>query len=235
MSFFKTWNHIRSEQKYLIIIISAAVIFRVAAAIYLGDVVMNMPGTYDQISYHNLAIRVLNGHGFTFGTTWWPATLANEPTAHWSYIYTFYLVGVYRIFGVHPIVARILQALIVGILHPWLVFNIGKKVFNPRVGLIAASLTAIYAYFIYYSATLMTEPFYITAILASIYFAIVSERQCFWRIINKEKIEAKCWFYTLAIGFSLGAAILLRQLFLILAVFLFIWLILVAKKESPDQ
>lgn len=231
MSFIKTWNSIRSGNKYLFIIITAAIIFRVAAAIYFGDVVADMPGTYDQISYHNLAIRILNGYGFTFGTSWWPATPANEPTAHWSYIYTFYLVGVYKVFGVHPIIARILQALIVGFLTPWLIYKIGEKVFNTQVGLIAAALSAVYAYFIYYSATLMTEPFYISAILACIYFAIALRGKLMGDSKQKEN-RGIVWLYTLAIGFSLGAAIMLRQLFLILALFFFVWLVWSLKKQA---
>ena len=54
---------------------------------------------------------------------------------------------------------------------------IGKRVFNPSIGLLAAGLTAIYFYFIYYAGTLMTEPFYITAILASIYLVLEFTRE----------------------------------------------------------
>jgi 4-amino-4-deoxy-L-arabinose transferase-like glycosyltransferase len=231
ISLIKSWNSLRPEQKYLIIIISVSIFLRLAAAIYLGNTVVNLPGTYDQISYHNLAVRVLNGHGFTFGTTWWPATAANEPTAHWSYLYTSFLVVVYWLFGVHPLAARIIQAILVGILHPWLVYKLGNKVFGQRAGLFAAGITAIYAYFIYYADTLMTEPFYITAILACIYFAIVLRENFLGDRRTKTELQ-KAWLYTLAIGFSLGAAILLRQLFLIVGILLIIWLFWSLKRRA---
>ena len=41
------------------------------------------------------------------------------------------------------------------------------------VGLAAAALTAVYIYFVYYTASLMTEPFYIVGILASMYLAML--------------------------------------------------------------
>jgi 4-amino-4-deoxy-L-arabinose transferase-like glycosyltransferase len=82
------------------------------------------------------------------------------------------LILVYKVFGPNALVARIIQAVIVGFLQPYLAFWVGRKVFGAMVGLAAAFVTAIYTYFIYYSATLMTEPFYIIAILASLLIAI---------------------------------------------------------------
>jgi len=159
---------------WLPLILGLSALLRLAAALWLGDVVIELPGTADQISYHTLALRLLDGHGFTFSQPWWPMTAANAATAHWSYLYTFYLTGVYALFGPHPLVARLIQALIVGILHPLLAYLLAMRLFHDsRVGLVAAALTAVYAYFVYYSATLMTEPFYITAILASLYLAIL--------------------------------------------------------------
>ena len=55
-------------------ILLISVLLRFGAAFYLGDKVVDLPGTYDQISYHTLAVRVLTGHGFSFATVWWPIT-----------------------------------------------------------------------------------------------------------------------------------------------------------------
>ena len=70
----------------LIAILLLSILLRLGATFYLGDVIEILPGTYDQVSYHNLALRLLDGHGFTFGELWWPVTSANAPTAHWSYL-----------------------------------------------------------------------------------------------------------------------------------------------------
>jgi 4-amino-4-deoxy-L-arabinose transferase-like glycosyltransferase len=210
-----------NPKTFLSLILGISVLARVIAAIYLGNNVVALPGTMDQISYHNLALRVLEGHGFTFNQFWWPYTSANQPTAHWSYLYTFYLVLVYYVFGPHPMIARLIQAIIVGILQPFLAYKIGEKIFGERVGLLASFFTAIYLYFIYYAATLMTEPFYITAIL-----------WCLWLVIqlidSPDVISNGTHNGEIKLGFQLGlaltVAVLLRQLILLVIPFLLLWI-----------
>ncbi len=205
----------RVAEQPLPFILAAAVLLRVALAFAMGDTVVELPGIFDQISYHNLALRVLNGHGFSFGELWWPITPADAPTAHWSFLYTLYLVLVYSVFGPHPLVARILQGIIVGVLHPYIAYRIGEKLFTKKIGLAAAGVTAIYVYFFYYSAALMTEPFYITAILFSLFFGIqLSEN-------TERKQDVRL---NIALGILLGITVLLRQVFLLFIPFLFLWI-----------
>lgn len=215
-------TNINRQHKLLIAIIFLGLIGRIGAALFFGNEVVELPGTFDQISYHNLALRLVNGHGFTFDQLWWPMTPAGEPTAHWSYLYTLYLAGVYRLVGPVPVAARLLQVLIVGILQPYLVYLIGRHVFNETIGLIGAALTVVYSYFVYYSATLMTEPFYITAILAGLYFTI--------RLAEAENSKDQ---FKLALGLGLvfGTAILLRQLFMLLVPVCLLWLIWVRYRQ----
>src|SRR3990172_6649680 len=109
----------QSSRRWLIIIILVAISLRVVAALYLGDQVIPLPGTYDQVSYDRLAQRVLDGYGFTFDKLWWPFTRAGEPTGHRSYLYTLYLAAVYALVGYHPLAARLIQAILAGVLMPW--------------------------------------------------------------------------------------------------------------------
>jgi hypothetical protein len=213
-----------NPRSILILIIGISVLIRIVAAIYLGDKVVDLPGTYDQISYHNLALRVLGGHGFSFGVGWWPATPANQPTAHWSYLYTLYLVLVYFIFGPHPIVARLIQAVIVGIFQTYLTFKIGQKIFGDWIGIVAALLSSVYIYFIYYSATLMTEPFYITAILWAL-FLILEIREIPSKAHNLK--PGREITLSIFLGLALIIGVLLRQLLLIVVPFLLLWVWLV--------
>lgn len=209
------------ERNFLIAIVSVSVLLRILAALYLGNEVEILPGIHDQISYHTLSLRVLNGNGLTFGEVWWPATRAGEPTAHWSYLYLGYLTLVYKIFGANPLAARLIQVVIVGILQPYLVFLIGRRVFNQTVGLVSAAITAVYGYFIYYAAALMTESFYIVAILSGLYLAIIFTD----RMLSAEKQldlgETIKWGAVL--GGTLFIAVLLRQLYLLIIPFLFTW------------
>jgi 4-amino-4-deoxy-L-arabinose transferase-like glycosyltransferase len=199
-------------------IIFAAVVLRVAMAFYLGDQVVNLPGTQDQISYDMLAQRLLNGHGFTVAEAWWPATKAGEPTAHWSYLYTLYLAAVYSLFGYHPLAARLIQAVVAGTLMPWLAYRLGRRHFSSKVGLVAAGLMAVYIYFVYYAAALMTETFYIIAILWTLDLA-GQLGQTPATSSSRRKIEW-LWF-----GLALSITILLRQVFLLFIPFLFLWLL----------
>jgi 4-amino-4-deoxy-L-arabinose transferase-like glycosyltransferase len=220
----------------LVLSILVGVILRLLAALYLGNQVVDMPGTADQISYHNLALRVLQGHGFSFGEAWWPATPANSPTAHWSFLYTGYLVLVYALFGQNPLAARLIQALLVGILQPLLAYLIGRRVFGKWVGLAAGVLTAFYAYFIYYAANLMTESFYICAILAALYLSMLLTAESRPTPDDSRKTDAgsRKWGLAALLGISLAAAVLLRQVFLLFVPFLFLWILLQGRRYLPQ-
>lgn len=219
---FPVWGAMaaaRVDRSLLAIIVLVAILLRVTMAFYLGDRVVELPGTFDQISYDMLAKRVLGGHGFTVGRLWWPVTPAGEPTAHWSYLYTLYLVAVYGILGYHPLVARLIQAILAGVLMPWLVYRLGRRHFGRSVGLVAAGLMALYVYFIYYSAALMTETFYIIAILWTLDLASSLGQA------SEEAPRPRLRVEWLWLGLALAVAVLLRQVFLLFIPFLFGWLL----------
>jgi 4-amino-4-deoxy-L-arabinose transferase-like glycosyltransferase len=204
-----------SVQAILTGIIIVAILLRLASAVVQGNEVTELPGIFDQVSYHELAIRVIDGFGFSFATEHWPVTRAGEPTAHWSFLYTLYLAAIYKVLGVYPLIARMLQAIIVGGLQTYIMYRIGEKMFSRNVGLIAAAITALYIYFVYYGGALMTEPFYITAILYSLFFSMqISENA-------DRRTDIKLG---LALGFAIGITLLLRQVFLLFLPFLFLWI-----------
>ena len=154
------------DRRILLVILLLSVLLRVGVAIALGDAITETRGgTHDQISYDALAQRVVAGHGFSFASDWWPTVRADQPTAFWSYLYTGFLAAVYAVFGHHPLAARLIQAVLVGLLTPWLTYRIGARVFGSRPALLAAAASAVYLYFITYAASLMTESLYIAAIL----------------------------------------------------------------------
>ncbi len=213
---------------FLASIIAASIAVRLILVLIIGNEMGSLPGTTDQISYHTLAQRVLTGHGFSFGEPWWPATRAGAPTAHWSFLYTFYLTGIYALFGPNPIVARIIQVLLVGFLQPYLLYLLGKRIFHPAAGLAAAGLGAGYIYLNYYSATLMTEPFYITALLAVLLVALKIAAP------KEDETQTKPQSLQLAalLGILLGITVLLRQAFLLFIPFLFLWMLWARRKQA---
>ena len=209
----------RKVRSVLVLVVLISVAARVGIAVSIGNQLVGLPGTADQLSYHTLAVRMIDRHAFTFDRAWWPATEAGSPTGMWSYLYVFYLGLIYSIVGVSPLAPRLAQAVLVGALHPFLAFLLGRRLFGEVAGLVGAAVTAVYAYFVYYSATLMTEPFFITAILAALYLAI--------RLVDRSRAAdgsaTELAKRALALGAVLGAAVLLRQVFLLFVPVLLIW------------
>jgi 4-amino-4-deoxy-L-arabinose transferase-like glycosyltransferase len=208
-----------SSKRLLALILAAAVLIRIPVAIYMGDQITVLPGIQDQVSYDALANSILDGRGYSFTENWYPFTPANTPTAHWSFLYPLFLAGTYAVTGYHPLVARLLQAIVGGALMCFLVYRIGRRVANEETGLAGAGLTAVYGYFIYYSAALMTETFFIVLVLLIIYLGIEL----------KENPTLTRWA---GLGLSFGLATLLRQTALLFVPFLLIWLFLVLRKRS---
>ncbi|MCA9897851.1 MAG: hypothetical protein H6654_01280 [Ardenticatenaceae bacterium] len=223
---------LKNPKRVLMGIIVISVLLRVFTGIvFYGNQIQSLPGTFDEVSYHNLALRVMDGHGFSFGERWWPGTAANEPTAHWSYLYTGFLIVIYSIFGPAPLLARILQGIVVGIVMPWLLYRLAFRIFAPQtrgesmfvyqpavaraqqIALLAAAIGAVYIYFFYYTAALITEGFYISGILW-VFDTAVS-------ITQTAQVKTKQWA---VLGLALGITILLRQLFLLFMPFLLLWL-----------
>jgi hypothetical protein len=207
--------------RLLIVIIIGAMLVRLASAVYQGNTVAPLPGIYDQLSYDGLARRLIDGHGFRFATEHWPATRAGEPTAHWSYLYTLYLAGVYTLFGPQPVIARLIQALIAGFLHSWLAWRLGRRLFGPTIGLVAAGLSAGYAYFVYYAGGLLTETFYILGIL---WVFDVAFRLASHPLHAAGQMQPTRWRLWAELGLAIGSTVLLRQLFLLFVPFLYGWL-----------
>jgi len=203
----------------LFLILIGAVLVRLTAALYLGDQVTVLPGIQDQVSYDALARSLLAGRSYSFTANWYPFTPAYTPTAHWSFIYPAYLAAVYAVIGYHPLAARLFQAAVGGMLICLLIYLIGRRVRDEVTGLVGAGLAAVYGYFIYYSVALMTETFFIVAVLLSLHLSLEI----------KEQPTLRRW---IGLGVILGLATLLRQTILIFVPFLLLWLFWELKKTN---
>lgn len=198
---------IRPAQRWLLGILVLSVLLRVAVALYYGDTIEAPPLLTDQRSYHVLGARLISGDGFSFDRPWYPFTPADTPTAHWSFLYALFVAGIYALAGVHPLAVRLVQAVLGGILLPWMVYRLARQMgadglaatgqrmalrpqasdgpsFSPEcsdvaategwrgrwdgVPVLAAFVAAVYGYFVLYAATVMTETFFIIAVLWSL-------------------------------------------------------------------
>jgi len=209
----------RSLRRILWIIVVASVLVRVGSALYQGSEIKALPGVADQISYYELALRVIDGHGFSFGEGWWPATAANEPTAHWSFLYVLFLASVFGLSGADPLAARLIQAVLCGVLQPLLTWRIGRRLFGERVGLVSAALAAFYSYFAFYGGALVTEALYIVALLWVLDLATrLGARSCCGAA------PSGYWLWV-QLGLSLSVAALLRQVALLFLPVILLWIV----------
>lgn len=202
------------------LILIFSVLVRVIVAFYLGDVVDAPPLMTDQRSYHALGARILQGHGYSFDSSWYPFTRPETPTAHWSFLYPLFVSAVYALFGIHPLAVRLLQGVLGGLLLPWLVYRLARRLFpqRPWLPLIASAATATYAYFILHAATLMTETFYIAFVLWGMELSLRIEA----RLRAREAIPLG---EALQLGLSFGLATLMRQSILPWLPLLLLWLL----------
>jgi len=213
-------NGVRTKNKQLLtLILVAALLIRIPIALLMGDSVTVLPGIHDQVSYDALARSLMDGRGYSFTEKWYPFTPAFTPTAHWSFIYPPYLAGIYAVAGYHPLVARLVQAMLGGALICFLIYLIGRRVADEATGLVGAALAAVYGYFVYYNAALMTETFFMALVLLSLYLGLEV----------KEKPTAARWAL---LGLTLGLAGLLRQTVLLFVPFLLFWLFWELKKDG---
>lgn len=239
----------------LIIITGIAILLRVAVALYLGDIVDAPALLQDQRSYHALGARLITGHGFSFDAAWYPFTPPDTPTAHWSFLYSLFVAGVYAIFGVHPLAARLVEAVLGGILLPAMAFLLARRFFGDwgprapgeavvstpgaahrgrisrrdRLALLTAGSFAVYAYFVLYSATLMTETFFVVGLLWSFERALALRQQMCQAPARIQPSRA------LTLGLSLGLTTLLRQSVLPWVLVLYAWLFWVGLRSGQGR
>ncbi len=209
----------RRERLILGAILVVSVLLRVGIALYLGNVVDAPRLLTDQRSYHALGQRLLAGHGFSFDRGWYPFTRADTPTAHWSFLYSLIVAGIYAVFGAQPLAVRLVQAVVGGVLLPYAVYRLARRVFPPCVRreqaeqrdlgtaaapLAAAAMAAGYGYFALYAATLMTETLFITVVVWSLDMALGLTE-----LLRQGRDPTPALGFQLGLSMSLGT--LLRQ------------------------
>jgi hypothetical protein len=209
------------------LVFAIAIVLRLAIGLYLGD---SVPTNTDETSYSALGARVAAGHGFSFDRGWYPFTPRDTPTAHWSFLYSLWVAAVYRLAGVHPLAVRLLGAVIGGILLPWMVYRLARRLFAARLlpetagppnatpitpesgvpwtlPVLAALLSGVYLFFAIFAASLLTETFYISALLWSLERALALQQL----LRSSHATPHAALRLGLGLGLALGTATLLRQ------------------------
>ncbi len=149
-----------------------AIVLRLAYAATLSpEIVITFEA--DPLTYDQIARNLVAGRGFSGASFYYPPG-SDVPTAFWDPLYPVFLAAIYLIVGHSVPAVRVAHAVLGGI-AVWLMYALGKRLAGREVGLIAASVTAVYPFFIYYSGQLLTETLFITLILAVFASALRAE------------------------------------------------------------
>ena len=109
----------------------------------------------DTRQYVLMAENLLSGKGLMIS----PALLAYRPP-----LYPVFLSGIYYLFGNGYWPIRIAQ-IILDSLSCIMVYILGRRIFNPKVGILASLIYAFYPFFIYYTGFELTETMFIFLIV----------------------------------------------------------------------
>jgi 4-amino-4-deoxy-L-arabinose transferase-like glycosyltransferase len=137
----------------------------------------------DPLTYDQIARNLVAGRGFTGASFYYPPG-TEVPTAFWDALYPLFLAGIYTLFG-HSIPAvRVAQA-VLGAVTVAGSFVLGRQLVRPAVGLVAAAVSAVYPFFVYYAGQLLTETLFMALVvwLFVVGFKAVVERRLRWFLL----------------------------------------------------
>jgi hypothetical protein len=102
------------------------------------------------------------------------------PSAYTQPLYGFFLVPLYWIFDRHWLVIGLAQVL-VAVATTWLVYEVGRRVLDARVGLVAALLTTLHPYLVWHDVHMNREILdHFLAVAAVLVTLVVAERGGLW-------------------------------------------------------
>ena len=160
------------SKRWITALVALAVVARLAYSLTQPpEIVVTFEA--DPLTYDQIARNVAAGRGFSGASFYYPPG-SDVPTAFWDALYPLFLAAIYNVAGHSVPAVRVVQALL-GALAVWLTCWIGERLAGTRVGLIAAAVSAIYPFFIYYAAQLLTETLFMALILGVFAAALKAE------------------------------------------------------------
>lgn len=132
-------------------------------------------------------------------------------------LYACFIGLIYSVFGHNILLVVLIQAFI-GSLSSLLVFYIGKRLFNPATGVIAALLWSFHPAIIFYEGVLMKEGLAVFLTLLALYTIILAR-------------DTRYYGYWLLGGIFMGLSVLTRGNLLFVIPFIFLWMIGECKKD----
>lgn len=209
-----------AKRRALTAILVLCFIGRVAFMTVFGDTLSLETSGYDAY-----AVNLLAGHGYTrFDDL--------RPDSDLPPLYAFFLAGVYAAFGRDAHAVAAVQVLF-DLLTVTLVFLIGRRVFNARVGLLAAALTALYPYMLFQNLTVNDTALFTCLLALAVYLSYraldgANRGEATARRAPTRSLGATQW--AALTGAVIGVAALSKTFALLLVPLLGLWLTLRAAR-----
>jgi 4-amino-4-deoxy-L-arabinose transferase-like glycosyltransferase len=117
--------------------------------------------------YHTGAVSIAGGHGFAYSN--------GEPIGFWPVGYSALIGGAYWIFGPSLRVSYVVNV-ILGIASIFAVHRFARWLYDERVAMLSAWITALYPTFILYTTIVASENVFIPLVVAAVYVALRAAR-----------------------------------------------------------
>jgi 4-amino-4-deoxy-L-arabinose transferase-like glycosyltransferase len=111
--------------------------------------------------------------------------------------YPLFVGGILALVGYNLMVVRLVQV-IFGTITVWLTYLIGKEAFSNRIGLVGASILAVYPVWVIWPALILTETLFTVFLLVFALYLVRAMRTC----LNR---------YAIGGGFAFGLTLLTRE------------------------
>jgi 4-amino-4-deoxy-L-arabinose transferase-like glycosyltransferase len=184
-----------------VLVVAAAFFVRILFNVYIiGMQEAGLELFPDGKDYDALGVSLAAGSGFA---------IHGVPNTFRAPGYPFFLAALYMIFGHSYVAVKIAQSLL-GALTCLMIFLIGQRLFSRRVGVIAATLAAVYPFLVLYAGFLLSETLFV--FLSTVFL---------YALVRLQERYASIW--VVLGGLVLGVMNLIRPVTLLIPAFLFFW------------
>jgi 4-amino-4-deoxy-L-arabinose transferase-like glycosyltransferase len=203
----------RRERRWLGAIVLVAFGLRLAWIVYAARPAR---GFHDPLFYSVYGRSIAEGDGYRLVN----GPQQGQPTAYYPVGYPAALGFIFFIMRVLPFgdnepVAAAIFNLLLGVGTVVLVFEAGRRLFDNRIGLVAAGIVALYPNLIFHTAAALTETFFVLLTMGALVVLI-------WRPWSERIGRGRL----VAFGVLLGLSALVRPIsFLVLPGLLLVWLL----------
>jgi 4-amino-4-deoxy-L-arabinose transferase-like glycosyltransferase len=192
-----------SPRARFLLICCLAALPRLAFVLYYGP--NAAPSSWgDDWHYDRIARQIVSAHAYSDG--WFPPG------------YPLFLAGIYSVFGAHVAAVRFVQVAL-GAATCGIVYLLGRRLYDERVGVVAALLLAFYPPHIYFTWRIMAETTFALLLAVSAWLAI-------------QLLTTPRWSRGVALGITLGFGNLLKSNLILLPPLLLVWLAVMLRGRS---